>query len=86
IPITMASTSCQFLIPMEFGDQIWIEAGISKISVKSFELTYRIYEMLKGLCAVGTSIQVYYDHQLMQSSAIPSNIKNRLQIYSSCKK
>ncbi|WP_307698909.1 acyl-CoA thioesterase [Variovorax boronicumulans] len=86
LPITMANIGCQFLCPIKIGDCVWIEAGISKVSEKSFELTYRVHEKLNGLCAVGTSIQVYFDHQTGRSSIFPTEVKNQLLHHSALKK
>lgn len=78
LSVTLAQIECQYLQPIKWGDTLTLGAAVSRIGTKSFELTYLISDSTKGLCAIGTSTQVFFDHLSQATLNIPEHHKSAL--------
>jgi len=71
----LASTSCNFRVPLTFPDRIQIGARIESIRPKTFKMKYAVYsENLERLAAEGEGLIVFYNYQLGKSCEIPATI------------
>lgn len=71
----LASTSCDFRVPLTFPDTIQIGARIESIRPRTFKMKYAVYsEGLDCLAAEGEGLIVFYNYQLGKSCEIPAAI------------
>jgi len=71
----LASTNCNFRVPLAFPDTIQIAASVEKIRSKTFKMKYVIYsERLDRVAADGEGLIVFYDYQNGQSCEIPEPV------------
>ncbi|MCP4238239.1 MAG: acyl-CoA thioesterase [Aestuariibacter sp.] len=58
----LASTHCNFKLPLEYPDQIHIAARSTILSAKKFTMEYAVYsDCFDGIAAEGEGLIVYYD-------------------------
>ncbi|MFC1665154.1 acyl-CoA thioesterase [Pseudomonadota bacterium] len=80
----LASTKCDFRVPLTYPDTIQIATIVGEIEPKRFNMQYVVYsESLKRVAAEGEGLIVYYDYQRERSCEIPEVILsaiNRLQL------
>lgn len=75
----LATTHCDFKLPLAFPDRIHIGARYTIPSPKKISMEYVVYsEKLDGIAAEGEGLLVYYDYSLGRSCDIPSEILNRM--------
>ena len=76
----LASTTCNFRLPLTFPDRIQIGARYDIVAPKKIIMTYAVYsEQHEAIAAEGESLLVYYDYQRGQSCAIPTDVLNQIQ-------
>ncbi len=79
----LASTSCNFRVPLTFPDTIQIAARVENISTKTFTMKYAVYsERTKKVAAEGEGLIVYYDYRRKRSCEIPELILSALNALS----
>ncbi len=74
--VILARTEINFIVPIEFGDEIFVYTRCSRMGTKSFDLEFRMIRMLNDkeqLMADGTSVIVAFDYELNKSVEIPQD-------------
>ena len=75
----LASTSCDFLAPLTYPDDIKILTRIDEIKDKRFNVQSVVYsKALDKVVAKGNGMIVYYDYSKHQSCEIPGEIVGRI--------
>ncbi len=78
----LARTSCDFKLPLGYGDGVRVCVRVSRLGKKSFDMAYAlIRERDDALAAVGSSTQVAYDYQTKQSILIPDTWRVKMVSY-----
>ncbi len=78
----LASTSCNFRLPLTFPDTIQVAARVEDIRQKTFKMKYVVYsEKLEKVAAEGEGLIVYYDYQRGKSCAIPADILSAINAF-----
>lgn len=76
----LASTRCDFRVPLSFPDEIVIGAWIDQIAEKRFTMHYRVHSLSQQcLVAEGEGLVVFYDYENKKSSAIPEHIVQNIE-------
>ena len=76
----LASTRCDFRLPLEFPDTIRITATVSEIKEKRFTMHYQVFSLKhEALAAKGEGLVVFYDYDKGSSCPIPEQIVARIQ-------
>ena len=71
----LASTRCNFRMPLDFPDQIHIATRSIILSAKKFSMEFVIFSESHGaIAAEGDGLIVYYDYALGKSCEIPTEI------------
>jgi acyl-CoA thioester hydrolase len=71
----LATTHCNFKLPLQFPDRIHIGARSVVLSPKKFAMYYAVYsEAFNAIAAEGEGLLVYYDYANGKSCAIPKEI------------
>ena len=69
----LAKTSCKFIFPLSFPDQIVCTANVTDVGIDRFSMEYHVFSMGKErLAAKGTGIVVSYDYQQNKKVDLPS--------------
>jgi len=76
----LASTSCRFRIPVVYPDTVWTGARIANIDADRFTMEYAVVSQKhQKLAAAGSGIIVAFDYRARRKTAIPEEIKRRIQ-------
>lgn len=75
IGVILATTTCDFLKPVEWPMQLHIRTGCSKVGNTSFTMEYLITDEQGTPVASGTSVQVMYDYNKGEKVRIPDTIR-----------
>ena len=71
----LASTDCNFRLPLTYPDKIRIAGRSTILSAKKFRMDYVVYsERHGGVAAEGQGLLVYYDYNSGRSCEIPQQI------------
>ena len=72
----LASTQCDFRLPLTFPDRILIGSNIVEVADKRFKMKYAVYsDELGKVVAEGEGLIVYYDYRQKKSCRIPETIR-----------
>ncbi len=80
--IILAKAEINFIIPVEFRDEISVYTRCSRLGTKSFDLEYRVVRMLKDkeqLMADGVTVMVAFDYDQKKSIEIPAEWKEAIR-------
>ncbi|MFG6149850.1 acyl-CoA thioesterase [Halobacillus sp. B23F22_1] len=78
----LASTKCDFLKQVFYGQQLVIKSGVVKIGNSSFHLEQDMYEKTTGeLVAKGISVIVQFDFEKQVSQPLSVEMKKQLEAY-----
>lgn len=76
----LASTQCQFRLPMTYPDTARVETGISHIGRSSFTMPYRVHSVRHGrVAAEGDGVAVWFDYAAGKSAPLPEELRRRLE-------
>ena len=75
IGVILATTTCDFLRPVQWPATLRIRTGCVKVGNTSFTMAYEITDADGGLVATGTSVQVMYDYSKGSKVPIPDPIR-----------
>lgn len=76
----LASSQCQFLLPLTYPDRIHIGCRIKDLAGKKFTTEYAVFsENFNAMAAQGQGLIVYYDYQANRSTEVPSLIVERIK-------
>ena len=78
--VILAETSCRFIRPIFFDQNVEIGTRVVKMGESSLQVEHRI-EADNELAASAKAISVFYDYQSGQSTPIPEEYRTRIQIY-----
>lgn len=75
----LANTECNFKLPLQYPDHIYIAARSKILSAKKFEMEYVIYsDNFSGIAAEGRGLLIYYDYASGKSCAIPPQLTDAI--------
>jgi acyl-CoA thioester hydrolase len=71
----LATTHCDFRLPLEYPDRVQIVTRSRILSAKKFNMYYAVYsERLGGMVAEGEGLLLYYDYAAGKSCEIPGTV------------
>lgn len=80
--VIIAQATCDFKLPLVFGDKVAVYIRASRLGSKSFDLEYLIVRNQDGaIAATGKTVQVAYNYVQDQSIAIPDAWRQRITDY-----
>jgi acyl-CoA thioester hydrolase len=81
----LASTRCDFRVPLTYPGRIQIAAWVDAIEKKHFTMKYRVYsEDLDKVAAEGDAVIVTYDYSSGKSCEIPEQIVSKIKELEAC--
>ncbi|MBL7955436.1 MAG: acyl-CoA thioesterase [Flavobacteriales bacterium] len=75
IGVILATTTCDFLRPVQWPATLHIRTGCIKVGNTSFTLAYELTDNEDRIVATGTSVQVMYDYTKGTKVTIPDPIR-----------
>jgi acyl-CoA thioester hydrolase len=82
LSIILARTSCDFKLPLGYGDGVRVYVRTSRLGKKSFDMAYALVrERDEALAATGISTQVTYDYEANRSILIPDSWRANIVSY-----
>ena len=82
LSIILARTSCDFKLPLGYGDGLKVYVRTSRLGKKSFDMAYALVrEPDEALAATGVSTQVAYNYETQQSILIPESWRAKIVNY-----
>ena len=77
----LASTSCDFKLPLTYPDQVRSSASVSRIGKSSFTMDYRIRSESSGweVAAQGSGVVVLFDYTEGKSVRISDELRARIE-------
>jgi len=76
----LASTSCDFLLPLTYPDRLRAEASIVKLGRTSATMEYRVVSLThEKVAARGQGVIVWFDYQQQKSVPIPDDLRERIK-------
>ncbi|MGC7873031.1 thioesterase family protein [Desulfosporosinus sp. FKB] len=75
----LAQTTCKYLKPLQYPDQIIVGAKTKSMSKSSFVMEYLIVSEKIGAAAFGEGVIVMYDYNASKKVEIPSEIRQRIE-------
>lgn len=76
--VILASTTCDFLRPVEWPQTLHVRTGTAKVGNTSFTMIYRITDEQQRLVAEGSSVLVMYDYNAALKMPIPQDIREAI--------
>ncbi len=81
IGIIVAEASASFKAPIDYTDQVVVEAGVTRLGTKSFEFNYLVRSVDERTLATGRTVLVAYDYRLGQSIPIPDEWRRKISAF-----
>ena len=78
VGVILASTTCNFLRPVHWPQQLTVSTACDHIGRTSFRLTYSITNEAGEECATGISVLVMYDYVAAHKVEVPATIREAL--------
>ena len=78
IGVILASTTCDFKIPVKWPQKLKISTACTADGNTSFTLGYEILDEQNKVVAKGTSVQVMYDYNKGTKVSIPDQVRNAI--------
>ena len=76
----LASTRCDFKLPLTYPDEVIVRARISRIGRSSFTQEYEVYSITQGaVAATGDGTIVCLDAKTGKSAEIPAQIRKAIE-------
>lgn len=76
----LASTRCDFRLPVSYPDRLEVRAGISRIGRSSYTMLYEIHsEALGAVAATGEGVVVNYDYKAARSAPLSEDMLARIR-------
>jgi acyl-CoA thioester hydrolase len=79
--IILAKAEIDYIIPIQFKDEVTVYTRCSRMGTKSFDLEYRIVRLVKDheqLMADGVTVMVAFDYVTKKSIEVPENWKKAI--------
>lgn len=81
LAVILAQTSCDFLRPIRFNDEVWVEARTVELGRKSFKMHYAIVDDNGEAYARGRATLVCYSYEKMEAIPIPKDWRRRIESF-----
>ena len=78
--LTLAKTAIEFLIPLEFGEDVEIKTFIGRIGSSSGDIYQECWQKNQKKVS-GTATMVYIDLEARKSMPIPYDIKQKVHVH-----
>ncbi len=78
IGIIVAEASASFKAPIDYTDEVIVEAGVTRLGTKSFEFDYLVRSVDGRTLATGRTVLVAYDYRQGRSLPIPDEWRRRI--------
>lgn len=78
--LILAEISCQFKVPIFYGQSVEVGSRVVEMRNSSFLIDHRI-DADGQLAALGQGVVVYYDYQAGKSVRIPDDIRARVEVF-----
>lgn len=78
IGVLLASTSCDFLRPVEWPAKLVVYTGCNRVGNTSFTLEYVIIDERGEAVARGSSVQVMFDYERSIKVSVPEEIRKEI--------
>lgn len=75
----LAQTSCRYIQPLTYPDQIVVGAKVKSIGNSSFVMEYLIVSDKVGVAASGEGVLVVYDFNKSAKTEVPSTIREAIR-------
>ncbi len=75
----LAHTSCRFMLPVTYPDQLQIGIRATKIGNSSLVQEYIVFSEKLGVAATGDSVVVCFDYNSKQKINIPDDLRKRIR-------
>lgn len=79
IGVILASTTCDYLKPIEWPGAITVRTGCDRIGTTSFTMVYQITNAAGELIAKGSSVQVMYDYNKATKVPVPQEVRMAIE-------
>ncbi len=80
--VIIAQATCQYKLPLIFGDRVRVYLRASRLGGKSFDFTYTLIREGDGaVAAEGSTVQVAYDYIRSVAIPIPAAWRERMAAY-----
>ncbi len=76
--VILASTTCDFLRPVEWPQTLHVRTGTTRVGNTSFTMSYRITDEQERAVAEGISVLVMYDYNAGVKMPIPAGIRDAI--------
>lgn len=80
IGVLLASTTCNFLRPVTWPNELTVRTGCTAIGNTSFTLAYEITDKIGITVATGTSIQVMFDYSADHKVPVPVTVRTAIHL------
>lgn len=77
----LARVTCDYHLPVAFGDTISIYTRCSRLGGKSFDLSYVLVNSKNEQVATGQTVMVTFDYQANASMPIPDDWRTAMMAY-----
>lgn len=74
----LAQTTCRYLKPLKFPDQITVGAKVKSMSKSSFVMEHVIISEKMGISATGEGVIVMYDYNQSAKAELPGMVKEAI--------
>lgn len=78
--LTLAKTTIEFHIPLEFGVDVEIKTLISRVGNSSLDIYQEAWQKNKKHVS-GTAVMVHFDYKTRKSVPIPDSFKQKMHIH-----
>ncbi len=78
IGVILASTTCDFIRPVEWPAELQVRTGCTHVGNTSFTMAYAITDEAGQMVAKGTSVQVMFDYRNGHKIRIPDPVRTAI--------
>ncbi len=75
----LAHTSCQFILPLTYPDDLYVGIRATKMGNSSIIHEYAVYSEKIGLAAKGDGVVVCYDFNKNEKTPFPEKLRSRIK-------
>lgn len=77
----LASTSCKYLCPVQYPDELLVGSKVERIDGDRFFMKYAVWSTtLERLCAVGDGLVVTYDYETQSKCPVPPALASAIDL------
>ncbi len=75
----LANADCQFLVPLEYPDDIQVHTHVTAIGNSSFTMAYEVHSVSRKVVAArGRGIIVWYDYENERKAPVPDWLRKNI--------